>query len=860
MNETSRIAKAALAQVTWPLRLTRAGMVAERITRGFWPVWTLVFALMAGFAFGLQDWLPLEALWIGSVLGVLALVWLLLAGIRGFRWPTQDEARARLDARLPGRPIATLTDRQVLGGEDPASQAVWQVHLQRLAERLRGIRPVEPDLRVAARDPYALRYVAFGGLVLALLFGSLGRVGEVASIAGGNPATGAAAGPAWEGWAEPPSYTGKPSLYLNDITAGTLDLPEGSRITFRIYGPAGSVEVAQTLADPLPAPADTPDPAAASVQVVEFEALRSGTISVSGEGGRDWAVTVLPDAAPTVLLEGEMGRDADGLMSQGFAASDDHGVTGGQARFTLDMAALDRRYGLAAEPEAVEPLVFDLPLPITGDRREFAETLAEDASKHVWANLPVQLVLEVADARGQTGQTDATALILPGRRFFDPIAAAVVEMRRDLLWTRANAPRVAQVLHAMTHRPEGMFTNERAYLMMRVAMRRLDGALAQGPISKPLRDEMAEDLWQIALLIEDGGLDDALARMQQAQERLSEAIRNGASPEEIQKLMDELRQATDDYIRMLAENMERQGADEPSQQAQNEGQQITGDQIQEMMDEIQRLMEEGRMAEAQELLDQLSRMLENLRVTEGQGGEGQQGQGSQAMRNLQDTLRDQQGLSDDSFSELQEQFDPNGLNQRNQRPGQQRGTPQGQDGEGQEGEGQGGDETPESLAERQRALREELQRQAQDGLPGEGTPEGEATRDALEGAGRAMTEAERRLREGDLPGAIDRQAEAIEALRDGLRNMGEAMAAENPNRQPGTQGEAVGDASRQLPRDPLGRSTGQNGRVGTDENMLQGDDIYRRARDLLDEIRRRSGEQDRPSVERDYLRRLLDQF
>jgi hypothetical protein len=253
-------------------------------------------------------------------------------------------------------------------------------------------------------------------------------------------------------------------------------------------------------------------------------------------------------------------------------------------------------------------------------------------------------------------------------------------------------------------------------------------------------------------------------------------------------------------------------------------------------------------------------LLENLRVTEGQGGEGQQGQGGQAMRNLQDTLRDQQGLSDDSFGALQEQFDPNGQNQRNQRPGQPRDGRPGRDGEARPGDGQGGEETAESLADRQRALREELQRQAQGSLPGEGRPEGEATRDALEGAGRAMTEAERRLREGDLPGAIDRQAEAIEALRDGLRSMGEAMAAENPNRQPGTQGEAVGDASRQLPRDPLGRSTGQNGRVGTEENMLQGDDIYRRARDLLDEIRRRSGEQDRPLVERDYLRRLLDQF
>ena len=42
--------------------------------------------------------------------------------------------------------------------------------------------------------------------------------------------------------------------------------------------------------------------------------------------------------------------------------------------------------------------------------------------------------------------------------------------------------------------------------------------------------------------------------------------------------------------------------------------------------------------------------------------------------------------------------------------------------------------------------------------------------------------------------------------------------------------------------------------------MLQGQDVYRRAQDLLDEIRRRSGDLGRSQGERDYLRRLLDMF
>ncbi|TKA93838.1 DUF4175 domain-containing protein, partial [Cereibacter changlensis] len=137
----------------------------------------------------------------------------------------------------------------------------------------------------------------------------------------------------------------------------------------------------------------------------------------------------------------------------------------------------------------------------------------------------------------------------------------------------------------------------------------------------------------------------------------------------------------------------------------------------------------------------------------------------------------------------------------------------------------------------------------------------EAGRQSLDEAGRAMEEAERALRDGDLPGALDRQAEAMEAMREGMRDLGEAMAEERQNQQDGaSQGEAFGRADPNSQRDPLGREPGDSGRIGSDRNLLQGEDVYRRAQNLLDEIRRRSGEQARPESERDYLRRLLELF
>ena len=91
-----------------------------------------------------------------------------------------------------------------------------------------------------------------------------------------------------------------------------------------------------------------------------------------------------------------------------------------------------------------------------------------------------------------------------------------------------------------------------------------------------------------------------------------------------------------------------------------------------------------------------------------------------------------------------------------------------------------------------------------------------------------------------------------------MRDLGEMMAQEQ--NQNGQQGDAQGQADNSQARDPLGREPGANGQIGTDEEMLQGDDVYGRARELLDEIRRRSSDQTRPEPELDYLKRLLDRF
>ncbi len=857
MTDPRDLPRNAAKRLAWPLRLTFLGILSERLVRSFWPLWSIILGVLAVLMLGLHEELPLEVVWSLGVLSILGAGWTGARGFAQFHWPNRFEAVDRLDRTQTGRPLTAIADTQVIGAGDAASEDVWNAHVVRMTDRALQARAPEPDLQLSTRDPYALRYAALLLFIVALVFGSLWRVSSVTELAPGGAAV--AGGPAWEGWVEPPLYTGQPSLYLNDIGQSGFAVPEGSRITLRFYGEIGALTLTETVSG------RTEDVPAATDPVQSFDVITSGAVTIDGPGGQGWEISAITDQPPTIDFDGPIEQGEAGRMEAPFAASDDYGVTSGQMEIALNLPEIERRHGLSVDPEPREPILLDLPMTISGDRAEFSETIIEDFSKHPWANLPIEAALTAEDAAGQAGQSVPQFATLPGRRFFDPLAKSIVEQRRDLLWNRANARRVSQVLRAVSHRPEDLFRSETVYLKLRFLVRRLETRVSVGRLTDEAVNEFSDVLWDIALQIEEGDLGDALERLRRAQDRLSEAIENGATDEEIAELMRELREAMQDYMRQLAE---QQGDMDQQQLSQNQGemQELSGEQLQDMLDRLQELMEQGRMAEAQQLLNQLRQMMENMQIARGQ--QGQQSPGEQAMEGLAETLRQQQGLSDEAFRDLQEQFNPNaqaGQSGENEgRSGDQgRGQQHGQQGQGQGGNqpGANGDASgggQPSIADRQNALRQELDRQRQS-LPGAGTPEGDAARESLGRAGDAMDDAEDALRDEDFAGALDSQSQAMEALREGMRELAEQMA-EQQNQQSGQQGQALGQNDPNGNRDPLGREAGQSGRIGTDEQLLQGEDVYRRARELLDEIRRRSGEQERPTQELDYLRRLLERF
>ena len=156
----------------------------------------------------------------------------------------------------------------------------------------------------------------------------------------------------------------------------------------------------------------------------------------------------------------------------------------------------------------------------------------------------MRVALVALDASEQQAESEPRQIILPGRRFFDPLAAAVIEQRRDLLWSKDNAKRISQIMRAVAHLPDDVFRKEVDQLRMRRIFTRLE-VLASYGLTDEQQTEIARDMWDLALGLEEGDLAGALERLRQAQERLNQAMRDGASQAEIEELMRELRRATD---------------------------------------------------------------------------------------------------------------------------------------------------------------------------------------------------------------------------------------------------------------------------------------------------------------------------
>jgi len=826
---------------------SRAALWIERVAQAFWPLYTflaggLAVALLFPFD-ALPFWLHVAAL-IGFACGAVAM------GIRGFARlspPTEAEAWAKLDAGSPERPATTLLDRLEAGGDDPATRAIWAEHRRRMAEKARLLRPAPPDLRLSSRDRWALRYAAPLSLLGALfLTAEDGRARLDAAFSPSREVE-AATGPALsiEAWATPPIYTGAPPVYLTQRSGeeAAIVLPVGTRIAIQVFDADAEPALTESVGEETA-------PARFSVEggrgaAAEITLLRDGAVEVAlGKRVAAWRFAATPDQPPTITFTAEPKGDAAGLLEISFAAADDFGIAAAAARIEPDAEAL--AHAPSAQPFVTESIILDLPLPLTRQATEAGETVSEDLTRHIWAGLPVTAILTAEDEIGQKGESETARFRLPQRRFYEPMARALIEQRRSLGWDLARARYVHAALSAVTVDPEAVFDDHIAYLATRTAIRRLGYAIEGGRVAEEA-EGILDLLWDAAVRIEDGDLSNAAERLRAAQQRLRDALRNNAPDDEIARLMQELREALADFLNQMA----RQALQNPGSLADlPDGAEIMDQQtLEDMLNQLEDAARGGMRERAEQLLSQLQQMLENLQMAQRGQGQGMQGPGQQALRELQDLIGRQQGLADETYRRDQQQ---RGQGQQGE------GAPQGDGQSGQNGQGQSGRGPRGSgaLATEQDQLRQLLDDLRQ-GLP-RGLSEGAG--DALDRAAREMGEARSDLLADEPGDAVDDQVDAMEAMREGAEQLGEALR-QMAGQSGGEDGSALdGPGDNAADVDPLGRPTASMGPLYGDSVDVPDSDEVTRSRELLEELRRRAGERRRPREELDYIDRLMEQF
>ena len=803
-------AASALKGLARKLFLASAALAWERLWPALWPATAimLVFAVVAvwgGFEL-LPGWLHLAVL-TGFAVGLLAT---LRRAARRLRWPTTEESRRRIerDSGAAHRPLEALTD--TLGRPAGAQMlSLWQAHQARALAAARKLRVAWPRAGLAARDPRGFRIAL--GLLLLVGFVSTGgewrarfTVAFTPDLRGGERLA-----PELAAWIAPPAYTAVPPIFLTPAPGQdpaafvppaapgeTIRVPAGAEFFARVHGGRGLPQ----LSGATPSPLDFTQVDSANFQVTAVLDSASGLRVSQGRGTLgDWTIEIVPDRAPEIAHAHPVVVTQRMALQIQYAATDDYGLAAVRLRV--------RRTDTGAEE------VLEIPLPVLHPR-ESAATRVFDLTPHPWAGLPVALILEAEDGTGQTGVAAPVRIRLPEREFTNPIARAIIEQRRNLVAEPGRRDEVHEALDVIADLNAVEIGDYGTYLLLRSSVARLRYDQSDAAVA-----EVVDQLWTTALALEDGALGVSERALRDAQQALQDALSRDAPDAEIERLIEELRQAMQDYMQALAER----ARDNPPEAGQQPGEAPTLS-ARDLMDMLDRAMDLNRLGAreaAQQLLSELQQMMENLRA-----GTPQQGQGmaEETLQELNEMMQQQQQLRDQTFQ--------------------------------QEQRGAFGDPAQLPEAGEQRSLGQRLQEM----MEGVGEMMGQVP-GAFGEAAEAMENAARALQQGEAGQALEQQTEALDQMRQGasqmIQQMMEQMLGQQPGDRPGGQ---FGEDNPEPATDPLGRPMpGLGADVGDRVKVPDIGDLQR-AREILDELFRRAGERGRPLLELNYLERLLRRF
>jgi uncharacterized protein (TIGR02302 family) len=789
-------------------------LLLERLLPALLPAALVAGACVAIALFGLPRLLPAWPQLILLILCGLGFAAALWYGFRDFRWPGTAEAvrRVESDSGFTHRPITHLTDAQASNLIDTDSVGLWKSYRQRLVASIGVPFLGLPRGTVAAKDPYGLRALVLLALVIGIFVA--GDSWQKRLIQAMHPNFSAFAQSETskvEAWLTPPDYTRMAPISLSSAVqiesgeAKPLTVPAGSKILAQAEGIGAK---ASLLANGTSKDFEKLD---ALTQRIEGKVQSGDEIAIEADGDTlaRWPIKVVPDQAPTVSFPTKPTATERGVLRLDYAAKDDYGIKGVKAVVQL--------------PNSKESLDLNLPLPQL-DARELKAYSYQDLTAHPWSGLEVEIRLVARDALDQIGASAPITMTLPERKFYHPVARAIIEQRKKLARDPDSKDTVAEALRGLDAQPEAYDGNVAVFLSLNLAWRRLSA----DTLSKEDLAQVEQQLWDTALALEDGGVSLAMRELRELQRRLEEALNNGASQEEIERLMNQVQEAMNKYLENMRQQLqEAMKNGMPMQRLSPNGLKLSQQDLNQMLNDARKMAQSGSRESAKQMLDRLQQMLENLQagIPMPMGQQGNQAQ--QMMNNLGRMMQRQDDLLQQSFNNMR-----------------------GQQNQGQQGDGQQ-QMNGEAQAGQQDKLRQDFGQLMRDF----GNMMGDMPQ-SMGQAEQSMRRAVEALNKGNFDSAGDAQNQALSQMQQSMKAMQEQMQKQaGMNRGPGQRD----------PMDPFGRTTPREDSAGGNSVNTTGVKVpdqseMERARQIFEELRERRNDPSRPRDERDYLDRLLKQF
>ena len=797
----------------WSDRLAQRVALAGAILlwEALWPLlWPLPGLVLLFVAIALFDVLPLLPDWVHAavLVGFLFAFLVLALRLRRLAAPGLLAAEHRLenDSGVLHRPLLAIRDHLATDRRDPVAQTLWQEQRQRLGDTLQHLKPHPPAPCLARSDPWGLRFIPLMLLIIALTGGwqdapqRLGRAinpGVMTHLAGPPPTL--------QVWITPPAYTGAAPQILDPATPdAVISVPTGSVLLAQAQGGRGTPKIAINDV--------WKSFTALDADSHRFElTLRDSAHLEIHQGYRmiaAWSVTVTPDQAPSIAFTRPPDHDAAGRLHLEFEAHDDYGVS--------------KAWVVLRRADTPDEEAQTLPLPVgSGHRSQLHQAAWLDLTGHPWAGLSVTLQPVAEDAIEQQGNGEAVTITLPERRFIHPVARRIIALRQILAAINGTTDPVQ--LGRAEDQLAQIAADVNAYdgdLLVFLALADARARLRHDFSTQAIPDAMSL-MWSAALRVEEGERPMTEHALDEASRELEQALADGTDEHDVDRLVEQLQTALDRYLQALHDQAEKHGQPDPLTPAQRS---VTTDELRAQIESLHDLARTGSRQGAQEKLSQLRRMLEGLRAAS-DGGQvnPQMQQAQQTADGLNALIREQQDLLDQTFR--QNQASETLSNDTKRRTGAQAGKQE---------------------TARQEKLRERLKSMVDSlGAMGNDIP------DALGQADHAMRDATQALRTEHASDAVQAQSEAVAQLRQGAQALLQSLADRF--------GAGAGQTGQEG-HDPLGRLLDSGTSSGDQSVKIPEQSDTQKAREVLDELRRRAGDPSRRPTERDYLWRLLHQL